>query len=98
MFRLIILFSIITLTGCATTAPTINTSTEVIEKKLTCFPVIEKPILQKINVKVQQLITGKYAITLTDKEFDKLLINQLNIDNYIKKTYTIQNRYQQQCK
>lgn len=70
----------------------------VIDKPSACFKTVSKPQLQNVSVKVRKLLTGKYAITVSDEEFDKVLINQLRVDQHIKASYTIQEKYRSNCK
>jgi len=92
MKNIIIIMFALLLIGCGTT------QTVVVKERKVCYGVAAKPKVDNVKVSLEKLETGRYGIVIDDKNFDKILINQLKVDSYIKRSYDIQNRYNTRCK
>jgi hypothetical protein len=82
------------LTGCGTK---ITKATDVVELPRTCYNIPEVPTLERVEVELQQLKDNSWAITIDDANFDKLLINQIEVDSYIDESYNTLQKYETEC-
>lgn len=73
------------------------TATDVIVKPQTCYVVPQKPQLVEINISVEQLMNGEWAITIDDVNFNALLSNNVVVDTYIENSYNTLMRYNSDC-
>lgn len=70
---------------------------QVIEKPEVCYPIPYKPKIQEVKFQVQKLENGEYATTLDDENFNKLLLNNVRVDAYVKQSFNTLLKYKERC-
>jgi hypothetical protein len=94
LFLLLVVISFI-LVGCNHNP---NRAAEVIDRPKTCYAIPQIPDLSDVNVEVNQLTSGEWAITIDDSNFNSLLGNNVLLDAYIENSYNVMKQYETDCK
>lgn len=86
---------LLVLAGCNHNPPR---TIDVIEAPRTCYATPAVPQLVEVNIEVQQLIDGTWAITIDDVNFNALLSNNLITDTYTENANSTLLKYAEECK